>query len=69
MYTNEGGVLKVSKGALTMMKGYRKLYELDDFQGSTFIGDAVVPTPSFLDNDVTKFWYLRLSHMIENGMA
>ncbi|PON40738.1 hypothetical protein TorRG33x02_339640, partial [Trema orientale] len=45
-YTSEGGVLKVSKGALVVMKGQKRLAELYVLLGSTVIGEAAVSTPS-----------------------
>ena len=68
-YTGEGGVLKVCKGALVVMKGQRKSANLYVLQGSTVTGDAAVSTPSLSDDDVTKLWHMRLGHMSEKGMA
>ena len=65
-YSAEGGVLKVSKGALVLMKANRvgSLYIL---QGSVVTGSAAVSS-SMPDNDVTKLWHMRLGHMSEKGM-
>ena len=51
-YKAEGGVLKVLKSTLVVMKGQRKndIYLL---QGSTVIGATVVMT-SYLDSDITR---------------
>ena len=59
----ENGVLKVTKGAMVMMKGLRQgsLYIL---QGATVTGVAVVGT-----TDDTRLWHMRLGHMSEKGMT
>ena len=66
-YAAEGGVLKVSKGALVLMKGSRhgSLYIL---QGSTVTGSVAV-TSTHSDIDLTKLWHARLGHMSEKGMT
>ena len=53
-YTGEGGVLKISKGALVMMKGHQKRIMLYVLQGSTVIGDAAVASLSLLEDDISK---------------
>ena len=65
-YSAEGGVLKVSKGALILLKANRigSLYVL---QGSVVTGSAAISS-SMPDNDVTKLWHMRLGHMSEKGM-
>ncbi|KAL6521554.1 hypothetical protein OROGR_018123 [Orobanche gracilis] len=65
-YSTEGGVLKVSKGALVLLKANRvgSLYVL---QGSVVTGSTVVSS-SMSDKDVTKLWHMRLGHMSEKGM-
>uniref|UniRef100_A0A1D1Z793 Retrovirus-related Pol polyprotein from transposon TNT 1-94 n=1 Tax=Anthurium amnicola TaxID=1678845 RepID=A0A1D1Z793_9ARAE len=59
------GILKVSKGALTVMKGERTgtLYRL---HGKIVTGNAAITSSS--DNDATLLWYARLGHMSERGM-
>ena len=66
-YTIEGGVLKVSKGALVLMKANRSksLYVL---QGSTVTGSAAASS-SMSDSDVTTLWHMCLAHMSDKGMA
>ena len=68
-FQSDGGVLRVSKGALTIMRGKRvgNLYFL---QGSTVIGSASVASsdPSS-DVDVTKLWHMRLGYITEWGMT
>lgn len=68
-YTSKGGVLKVSKGALIVMKGQRKFAQLFVLQGSTVIDDADVTTSSLSDDDVTRLWHIYLGHISENVMA
>ena len=65
-YSAEGGVLKVSKGALVLMKGVRhdSLYIL---QGSTVASSAAV-TSSSSNFDSTRLWHACLGHMSEKGM-
>lgn len=67
-YSAEGGVLKVSRGALVVMKGkiVKGLYHL---QGSTLVGS--VDVSSSVDSDAlsTQLWHMRLGHMSERGMT
>lgn len=65
-YSAEGGVLKVSKGSLVLLKANRigSLYIL---QGTVVTGSAAVSS-SMPENDVTKLWHMRLGHMSEKGM-
>ena len=60
------GVIRISKGALIMMKGQKQngLYLL---QGSTVTGAAAVSS-SDSDLETTKLWHMRLEHMSERGM-
>ena len=53
-YTSKGGVLKISKGALVVMKGHQKKTMLYVLQGSTTEGDVVVVSRSLLEDDITK---------------
>ncbi|GKV16510.1 hypothetical protein SLEP1_g27143 [Rubroshorea leprosula] len=62
-----GGVLKVSKGALVILKG-KKVGGLYHLQGSTVNGTCAVSTSSNPNNDVTRLWHMRLGHMSERGM-
>ena len=65
-YSAEGGVLKVSKGSLVLLKANRigSLYVL---QGTVVTGSTTVSS-SKPENDVTKLWHMRLGHMSEKGM-
>ena len=53
-YTSEGGVLKISKGALVVMKAHQKTAMLYVMQGSIVIGDVVVASRSLLEDDIMK---------------
>ena len=68
-YTDEGGVLKISKGALVVMKGHQKTVMLYAMQGSTVTGDVVVASFSLLDDEITKLMHMCLGHMDEIGMV
>ncbi|KAG8474612.1 hypothetical protein CXB51_031249 [Gossypium anomalum] len=68
-YTDESGVLKISKGSPIVMKGQRKTVKLYVLQGSTVTGDAAVASSSLSDDDITKIWHMCLEHMSENGMV
>ena len=52
--TSEGGVLKISKGALVVMKGHQKTVMLYVLQSSTIIGDVVVASRSLSEDDGMK---------------
>ena len=65
-YKAGSGVMRISKGALVVMKGLKQngLYFL---QGSTITGAAAVSS-SDSDSEITKLWHMRLGHMSERGM-
>ena len=65
--TTENGIMKVSKGALVIMKACRSdsLYIL---QRSTVTGSVVVSSSSLSNSGITKLWHMRLGHMGENGL-
>ena len=65
-FSAEGGVLKITKGALVVMKACRSgnLYVL---QGSTVTG--VVAVSSTPKADTTRLWHMRLGHMGEKGLT
>ncbi|XP_065044048.1 retrovirus-related Pol polyprotein from transposon TNT 1-94 isoform X1 [Musa acuminata AAA Group] len=67
-YTAEGGVMKVSRSALVVMKACRSgsLYIL---QGTTVIGSVAVSSSSLSDSDITKLWHMRLGHMSEKCLS
>lgn len=68
-YTGSDGVLKVSRGALVVMKGQRLGGSLYVLQGTTVSGGAAVSTTSMSDSEVTKLWHMRLGHMSERGLT
>ncbi|XP_059431524.1 uncharacterized mitochondrial protein AtMg00300-like [Corylus avellana] len=67
-YSGEGGVIRVSKDSLVIMKGNKTdgLYYL---QGSTLTSLAAVSSLDDPDSDTTRFWHMRLTHMSEKGMT
>ncbi|KAL5768311.1 hypothetical protein ACOSQ2_015094 [Xanthoceras sorbifolium] len=67
-FSAEGGVLRVSKGALIVMKA-KKAGSLYILQGSTITGSAAVSESSMPDSEVTKLWHMRLGHMSEKGLT
>ena len=67
-FSAEGGVLRVSKGALIMMKA-KKAGSLYILQGSTITGSAAVSESSMPDSEVTKLWHMRLRHISEKGLT
>ncbi|KAE8732040.1 F-box/kelch-repeat protein [Hibiscus syriacus] len=64
--TMRDGVLKVTYGALVMMKGIRK-NNLYYYQGSTIIG-AVAAASGVDDLDATQLWHMRLGHAGEKSL-
>ncbi|XP_059671098.1 uncharacterized protein LOC132316642 [Cornus florida] len=68
MHDAECRVLRVSKGALTMLKGKQRkgLYFL---QGSTVTGAASVSSSIDQDSVTTHLWHMRLGHMSERGLT
>ena len=68
-YTGEGGALKVSKGALVVMKGHKRTVNLYILQGTIVTSDATVASKFMTNGDVTKLWHMNLGHMSENDMT
>ncbi|KAJ9547247.1 hypothetical protein OSB04_019790 [Centaurea solstitialis] len=68
-YSGGGGVIRVTKGALVVMKGVMKdtLYFLE---GNTIVGSAA-PAHSLVENesDLTCLWHMRLGYVSEKGMV
>ena len=64
----EDGVLKVSRGALVLMKGKRSgnLYTL---LGTIVHGEAAAASTSLSESDAPRLWHMRLGHMSEKGMT
>ncbi|GJU24648.1 transposable element [Tanacetum coccineum] len=68
-YTSENGVLRVSKGALVMMKATKGTSSLYTLQGETITGSASVSCSEKSNSYLTKLWHMRLGHMSEKGMV
>ena len=68
-YTCEGGALEVSKGAIIVMKGHKRIANLYVLKGTLVTGDAVVTFKSMTYGDVTQLWHMHLRHMSVNGMT
>ncbi|XXG45985.1 hypothetical protein AAC387_Pa02g0930 [Persea americana] len=62
----EGGVMKVVKGALVLMRGNRvgNLYVLSE---NIVIGGAVMSSSNDHESVSMRLWHLRLSHISEKG--
>uniref|UniRef100_A0A2N9J8T4 CCHC-type domain-containing protein n=1 Tax=Fagus sylvatica TaxID=28930 RepID=A0A2N9J8T4_FAGSY len=66
-YSTKGGVMKITKGTLLVMKG-RKVNQLYRLIGNTVVGGAAVITSTKSSTDDTKLWHMRLGHIGERGM-
>jgi hypothetical protein len=64
----KGGVIRVCKGSLVVMKG-NKVDGLYLLQGSVIIGSAAVSSSNDSDSDTTRLWHMRLGHVSERGMT
>ncbi|KAK2973986.1 hypothetical protein RJ640_020432 [Escallonia rubra] len=64
-YRAAGGVMRIMKDALVVMKGLKQnsLYLLQD----SIVTGAAAASSSDIDSDTTKLWHMRLGHMSENG--
>ena len=67
-FSTQAGVLKVSKSALTMIKG-KLMNGLYLLQGSIIVGAVSISYSSNLDLDIAHLWHIRLGHMSEIGMT
>ncbi|GJR40729.1 retrovirus-related pol polyprotein from transposon TNT 1-94 [Tanacetum coccineum] len=67
-YHGEGEWVKVSKGALVLMKG-KLQHGIYFLQGSSVIGTAAVSQSSDKRDDRTNLWHRRLGHMSEQGLS
>jgi hypothetical protein len=63
----ENGVLKVSHGALVVMKG-NKVGNLYHLASETMTGEAPFSTLTDSDATSTHLWHMRLGHMNERGL-
>ena len=61
------GILKVTSGALVVMKGTRK-NNLYYFQGNTVIGMAATVSDEDVDSETTRLWHMRLGHAGEGAL-
>ena len=68
-YKSEGGVLKVIKGAMVVMKGQKVEGNIYKLLGSTIVGGVNAATTSDSRVDDTLLWHMRLGHMSERGMT
>ena len=64
-YKFSNGVMKVSKGVLTVMKGQKLAGNIYKLMGTTIVG-GVVTVESELED--TALWHMRLGNMGEHGM-
>jgi hypothetical protein len=64
-YKSEGRVMKVTKGAMVVMKGQKNSKNIYKLLESTVIG-GIASVES--DSDCIVLWHIRLGHMSERGM-
>ena len=64
-YKSVGGVMKITKGVMVVMKGQINLKNIYKLLGSTVVGGiASIESKS----DCTVLWHMRLGHISERGM-
>jgi hypothetical protein len=66
-YRTGGGVMKVTKGALVIMKGTKIAGNIYRLIGTSVVGGVAAATTTD-DTDDTMLWHMRLGHMGERGM-
>jgi hypothetical protein len=66
-YLAKDGVMKITKGAMVIMKG-KKIGNLYKLPGDTITGGAAVSTLAEPNNDNTVLWHMRLGHLGERSM-
>jgi len=64
-FTDQNGVLKVSKGALVVMKA-EKVGNLYRLKGSTQVSEAAIVSDKAEEG--SRLWHQRLGHMSEKGL-
>ena len=66
-YSLKGGIMKITKGVLMVMKGQkvRTLYKLI---GNAVVGRVAITTLVESSTADTKLWHMRLGHIGEHGM-
>ena len=67
MYMVKGGVMKINKGDLVIIKG-QKLKNLYRLVRSTVVGGVALSTPIESSPDDTKLWHMQLGHIDQCGM-
>ena len=65
--TLQDGGLKVTSGALVVMRGVRR-NNLYYYQGSTVIGSAATASKEDKELEATKLWHVRLGHAGEKSL-
>jgi hypothetical protein len=61
-YKSEGGIMKVVKGAMVVMKGEKNSKNIYKLLGNTVVGGAASVESEF---DNTVLWHMQLGHMGE----
>ena len=64
-YKYANGVMKLSKGVLTVMKGQKLAGNIYKLMVTTIVGGAATVEPEL---DSTALWHMRLGHIGERGM-
>jgi hypothetical protein len=64
-YKSESRVMKVTKGAMVVMKGQKSSKNIYKLLGNTVVG-GIASVES--DSDCTILWHMQLGHMSERGM-
>ena len=66
-YSSKGGIMKITKGTLMVMKG-QKVSTLYRLIGNTIVERVAVTTSMECSTDDPKLWHMRLGHIGEHGM-
>lgn len=64
-YKSEGGVMKVTKDAMVVMKGLKLSGNIYTMFGTTIVCGATVLE---VESDSTVLWHIKMGHMGEHGM-
>ena len=67
-YSSNGEIMKITKGALMVMKG-QKVSTLYKLIGNTVVGRVAITIPVESSTDDTKLWHMQLDYIGECGMA
>jgi hypothetical protein len=65
-YSLKGGVMKISKISLVMMKG-QKVNQLYKRDGNIVLGGVAITTPINYSIDDTQLWHMQLGHIGDHG--